>query len=81
MPAARCRGARRLDPASDYAQSAAALDFGDEANDGVSANVAAFQRIVEDPTVVPPKSHKAALEGEEADADAKTPRRNYPKSA
>jgi len=56
---------RALDPASNYATAAAALSFGDEANDGVSANVAEFVRIVESPDLSVPKSHKAKIEGVE----------------
>jgi len=52
---------RALDPESDYSKAAAALDFGDEANDGVSQNVAAFKRIIDDPNLQPPRSHKVRL--------------------
>lgn len=46
---------RALDPESDYSKAAAALTFGDEANDGVSANVQEFARIA-DADLDPPKS-------------------------
>merc|ERR1719223_1097818 len=38
---------RALDPESDYSKAAAALDFGDEDNDGVTANVNEFVRLIE----------------------------------
>jgi len=62
---------RALDPESDYSKAAAALAFGDEDNDGVTANVNEFVRLIEsgvennDGTTAvlgPPKGHKAKLE-------------------
>ena len=47
---------RALDPESDYGKAAAALTFGDEDNDGVSANVAEFVRLIES-GFTPPKGH------------------------
>ena len=52
---------RALDPESDYGKAAAALSFGDEDNDGVSANVAEFVRLIESGDLTPPKAHKAKL--------------------
>ena len=47
-----------LDPKSKYCENASALDFGDEAEDGVGANVAEFARLVEQAErgkLLPPK--------------------------
>merc|ERR1712087_602071 len=52
---------KALDPCSEYAQAAAALSFGDEADDGVSANVNEFVRLI-DSKLVPPRSHLAKKE-------------------
>ena len=49
---------RALDPDSDYNRAAAALDFGDEEEDGVAANARMFATIV-DAGLPPPMSHKA----------------------
>ena len=49
---------RALDPDSDYSRAAAALDFGDEEEDGVAANARMFATIV-DAGLPPPRSHKA----------------------
>ena len=51
---------RALDPESDYSKAAAALEFGDEAEDGVGANVEAFKQLLEDANLEPPRSHLAA---------------------
>lgn len=50
---------KALDPNSEYVQAAAALEFGDEAEDGVSANVRAFARLVSR-KLPPPPSHVAS---------------------
>ena len=66
---------RALDAESDYAKAAAALSFGDEANDGVSCNVSEFVRLVGSGELSPPRSHKAKLKSGEvmktADASAR----------
>jgi len=54
---------RALDPESDYSKAAAALTFGDESNDGVSANVAAFSRLMQNPNLPIPKGHTVAKPG------------------
>lgn len=50
-----------LDPSSDHCAKAATLEFGDEAEDGVSANVAEFARLIEQVEhghLLPPKPSK-----------------------
>jgi len=57
---------RALDPESDYSKAAAALTFGDEAEDGVSANVAAFKALSEDAALPVPKPHFLVGDGRES---------------
>lgn len=83
---------RALDPESDYSRAAAALTFGDEAEDGVAANVAAFKQLA-DSALPPPRGHKADDSAFAADASTsgnvsasksagRSERRtHYPKSA
>ena len=47
VPAAVEWADRALDPDSDYSRAAAALDFGDEEEDGVAANARMFATIVD----------------------------------
>ena len=85
---------RALDPESDYGKAAAALSFGEEDNDGVSANVAEFVRLVELGDLTPPEGHKAQkakpAAGEllkkgdsdiASDSDKKSGKEAYPQSA
>ena len=73
---------RALDPESDYGKAAAALSFGDEENDGVSANVTEFVRLIES-GLTPPKGHKAHKAGDHditSDSE-KRDKEAYPQSA